>query len=111
MKLEVGKTYKTRSGNLVDVISSRPYYGGDEVRYLGMLKDTIPETFWYTETGRLYNSGISPLDLEKEVSNILQFNTKLSLQNGKLEAAWPKQELIENFVNCKIKITIERLNE
>lgn len=107
MKLEIGKSYKTKNSNTVEIISSRDVYGGSEKRFLGVIKDGIPETFWYTAAGRLYDAGISPFDIEKELKTKLEFKTKIELTDGRLFAKWPKKEIMENFNGNNVKITIE----
>jgi len=111
MKLELGKSYKTKNGNVVDIMSTRDIYGGSEKRYLGIIRNGLPETFWYNEKGRLYNEGISPFDIEKELLQKLEFKTKIRVENGALVAKWPKKDLIENFTGCNVKVTVEILHD
>lgn len=111
MKIELGKSYKTKNGYTVDLMSIRDVYGGTEKRYLGIVRDGLPETFWYNESGRLYDLGISPFDIEKELKTKFEFKTKIQMQDGKLLAKWPKKEIMENFSGSTVKITIEILND
>lgn len=111
MKLEIGKLYKTRNGNTIHIIDKRDYYGGDKIMYLGVLQGTMPETFWYTSTGRMYEAGISPYDIEKEIQQRVEFKSKFTIENNKVYLKWPKRELIKDLVNQKVKITIEIIND
>lgn len=111
MKLEVGKLYKTRSSHIVRLIDKRKVHDDEPTYYfLGIIEGGLPETFWYAETGRLYNMGISPKDIEREILTKLEFNSTFLTTNGRLNVELPKKE-IQDLLGRKVKITVEYLNE
>jgi hypothetical protein len=111
MKLEVGKLYKTRSKHLVRLIDKRRVHEDDTTNYfLGIIEGGLPETFWYSDTGRLYNMGISPHDIEREILTKLEFQSTFLTSNGRLNVELPKKE-IEDLLGRKVKITVEYVNE
>ena len=111
MKLELGKLYKTRSGKVVRLISKRTVYCEDNACYfLGIIEGALPETFWYGDTGRLYNMGISPHDIQREITTKLEFTSTFLTSNGRLSVELPTKE-IEDLLGRKVKITVEYLNE
>ncbi len=58
MKLEVGKKYVTRNGDVDKIVRDN---GGDgNIRFVGLSGET------YTEKGRTYNHGENPRDLISE---------------------------------------------
>lgn len=62
MKLEVGKTYKTRGGEKVKVVYKAPHTGD----FAPFLIESATSIYWTTETGRLCNSAEYPSDLIAE---------------------------------------------
>lgn len=110
MKLEVGKLYKTRSGNLVRLIDKRQVHEDDiSCYFLGIIEGALPETFWYSESGRLYKMGISPQDIEREIITKLEFQSVFLTTNGRLNVELPKKQ-IEDLLGRKVKITVEYIN-
>jgi len=110
MKLEVGKLYKTRSSHLVRLIDKRNVHPDETTTYfLGIIEGGLPETFWYTDTGRLYNTGISPQDIEREVITKLEFQSVFLTSNGRLNVELPVKQ-IEDLLGRKVKITVEYVN-
>ena len=94
MKLEVGKLYKTRSGHLIRLIDQRQVHPDENTKYfLGIIEGGLPETFWYAESGRLYNMGISPQDIEREIITKLEFQSVFLTSNGRLNVELPKKEI------------------
>lgn len=109
MKLEVGKLYRTKDAETIKIIDRRSVHEDEPTNYfLGIVEHGLPQTYWYTESGRLYNSGISPKDLEREVPSKIEFRTKIRVIDGKLIAKWPK-ELTSDFAEHNVKITVERI--
>jgi hypothetical protein len=107
MKLELGKLYRTKSKHLVKLISKRNIPHENTSYYLGIIEGGLPETFWYAETGRMYNDAISPYDIEREIRRKVEFKTNIEMFNGEISINLPAKEDVSDLIGQKVKVTIE----
>jgi hypothetical protein len=55
----------------------------------------------------MYNDGISPHDLEREVRSKVEFKTDIEMFGGEISINLPKGEIVDDLIGQKVKVTIE----
>lgn len=108
MKIELGKTYKNRSGELVDIVSVKKALSETtEDIFLGVAQNST-STVWYYKSGRYNYCTIHESDLVAEVKKKVDFTTEILSKEGKITASGMAINL-KQFIGQKVKITVEHV--
>ena len=102
MKLEVGKTYKDREGNLVTIVSKGSYHSTNIYPYLGNNASS------YMEDGRFREYDLyHDYDLIEEVPAIGMFGSTWTFNNLKEEPKQEEEPMQDQIVtlNCTLTVT------